>query len=156
MGIVPLFLGYFVGMCPLPHEQVHTHTLTPSLHPRPPPHPPPATLSYWTPTKTQIHGHADIVTVIKRLPSRVNLTVGKRQSALQRGTTMQTVRVWAARLMGEVEKPLPLWIFFFLLPISHGRGMTRAAVWPWERAAEEAGSRVGLPREHPVYKGGPR
>lgn len=61
-------------------------------------------------------------------------------------------------MMGEVEKPLPLWIFFFffLLPISHGRGMTRAIVWPWERAAEEAGSRVGLPREHPVYTGGPR
>lgn len=47
-------------------------------------------------------------------------------------------------------------LFFFKLPISHGCGMTRAVVWPWERAAEEAGSRVGLPREHPVYRGGPR
>lgn len=58
-------------------------------------------------------------------------------------------------MMGEVKKPLHCGFF---TTISHGRGMTRAeanaSVWPWERAAEEGRRWVGLPREHPVYRGG--
>lgn len=70
---------------------------------------------------------------------------------------MQTVRVGSPDDgRGRKASSIVDFFFFFLLPISHGRGMTRAIVWPWERAAEEAGSRVGLPREHPVYTGGPR
>lgn len=68
---------------------------------------------------------------------------------------MQTARVGSPG-DGRGRKASSIVDFFFLQPISHGRGLTQAAVWPWERAAEEAGSRVGPPREHPVYKGGPR
>lgn len=119
MGIFRLFLGYFVGMWSLPHEQVHKHTLTPSLTPRPPPLPPPATLLLLDTHKdTQVHRLAEIVTVIKRLPSCVNLTAGKRHSALQRGTTVQTVRV-GSPLDGRGRKASSIVDFFFPYYQSH-------------------------------------
>lgn len=68
---------------------------------------------------------------------------------------MQTVRVGRFDNRRSL-KASPVWMF---TTISHGRGMTRmeanASVWPWERTVEEAGRWVGLPREHPVYRGGP-